>query len=202
MDKKFNELGNTERVKSNTFSSKKRPKRKKTTKDLKKPRRTKSSSGLVKSKNPSSSINLPKDNLSKVLVVDDTLFLLQLMENLFGQINIKIDTAISGEFAITKCLQRIHSNQEAYRLIVMDIQMPGGLNGVETTAEIRKHLEPYVKKIGQDNYKILAHTSMEEDQFEIDYGNSFRNMGFDGFVSKQSPDFALFKEWCREVDLL
>ena len=45
-------------------------------------------------------------------------------------------------------------------------------------------MDPYVQKIKQKHYKILAHTSIEEDQFEIDYGNSFRKMGFDGFVSK------------------
>ena len=112
LDKKFNELKTSqdlpkttsiiEEGKTNTFSSRQRTRRKRSNKDIKKTCKI-SSSGGTKSKNYSSN-QIPKDNLSTVLIVDDTLFMLQLMENLFEQINIKVDTAISGEFAITKCL--------------------------------------------------------------------------------------------------
>jgi CheY-like chemotaxis protein len=44
-----------------------------------------------------------------------------------------------------KCQHRVSKNQESYRLIVMDINMPG-LDGVETTGEIRKFMDPYIKQ--------------------------------------------------------
>ena len=55
------------------------------------------------------------------------------------------DQAVSGEEAIMKCKQRIQRNMDAYRFIVMDINMPG-MDGVVATSKIREFTDPYLKK--------------------------------------------------------
>ena len=59
---------------------------------------------------------------------------------------IETDQAVSGEEAIMKCQQRTAKNQETYKMIVMDINMPG-MDGVVATSKIREFNDPYVKKI-------------------------------------------------------
>ena len=88
-------------------------------------------------------INL--DELPKVLLVDDTVFNLMILQNIF-LLNFKVKTeqAISGEEALEKCKQRIKKGQEAYHFIVMDINMPG-MDGVVTTKKIREIFDPYVR---------------------------------------------------------
>lgn len=85
------------------------------------------------------------DALSKVLIVDDTVFAIQILKMYCQKVcNIKVDTAISGEEAIMMVQQRISCKQPVYRLIVMDINMPG-LDGVQTTANIRGFLMDYIR---------------------------------------------------------
>ena len=70
-----------------------------------------------------------------------------------------------------------------YRLIVMDINMPG-LDGVETTENIRSFTDKYVKERSkQKHYMIIAHTALPEDQF-----GDYRKKGFDGFLSKNDNE--------------
>lgn len=90
---------------------------------------------------------------------------------------INVDSAISGEDAIVKCQQRVDGHKEPYKVIVMDINMPG-LDGVQTTEKIRAFMDEYVRSRNQ-TYIIVAHTALPESQF----GN-FRQKGFDAFLMK------------------
>ena len=92
-----------------------------------------------------------------------------------------------------KCRQRIQNNQDAYRLIVMDINMPG-MDGVATTAKIREIFGPYVEKRGQKHHLIVAHTALPEDQF-----GDYRARGFDGFLQKN--DNGLLRKYVERVEL-
>jgi CheY-like chemotaxis protein len=67
---------------------------------------------------------------------------------------------------------------DAYKFIVMDINMPG-MDGVVATSKIRQIFDPYVKTRAQKDYFILAHTALPEDQF-----GDYREKGFDGFMQK------------------
>ena len=53
-------------------------------------------------------------------------------------LNLKSDLAYSGEDAIMKCKNRAQRNLASYKLIIMDINMPPGMNGVEATQKIKK----------------------------------------------------------------
>jgi CheY-like chemotaxis protein len=84
------------------------------------------------------------DDLAPILLVDDTVFNLMILQNiLLINHKIKTDQAISGEEAIKKCEERIKNNQEAYKFIIMDINMPG-MDGVVATNKIREIFNPYV----------------------------------------------------------
>jgi CheY-like chemotaxis protein len=96
--------------------------------------------------------------LPPVLLVDDTVFNLMILQNIFLlNYKIKTDQAISGEEALAKCKARIDL---PYKFIVMDINMPG-MDGVVTTGKIRE-LEPY-KGVGLSPNLIVAHTALPEE---------------------------------------
>lgn len=135
------------------------------------------------------------EDYAPVLIVDDTVFNIMILQNIF-LINhkIKTDQAISGEEAIMKCKQRITLGQEAYRLIVMDINMPG-MDGVVATKKIREIFDPYVKKRGQKDYTIVAHTALPEEQF-----GDCTEKGFDAFMQKPI-DNDLLIEYLKKVHL-
>lgn len=71
---------------------------------------------------------------SKILIVDDTVFNLKILQIIFeSKFGLMVDQAVSGEEAVMMCRQRVKNRKEMYRIIVMDINMPG-LDGVQATA--------------------------------------------------------------------
>ena len=94
-----------------------------------------------------------------------------------------------------KCKQKVQRNVEAYRFIIMDINMPG-MDGVVTTKQIREFTDQYVKKRGQKEYIIVAHTAIPQDQF----GNASEK-GFDGFLQKPI-DHDQLEKFLKKVKLI
>ena len=124
-------------------------------------------------------LELFSEDYAPILIVDDTVFNIMILSNLLqNTYNVKSDQAESGQVAIMKCKHRIDMGQEAYRLIIMDINMPG-MDGVVATKNIRGIFDPYVAERGQKDYQIVAHTALPEDQF----GNC-QEKGFDAFMPK------------------
>ena len=86
-----------------------------------------------------------------------------------------------------KCQQRVARAHDAYRLTIMDINMPG-MDGAEATSKIREFTDDYVKRRGQRDYLIIAHTAIPEDQF-----GDYREKGFDGFLPKAAGSESLLR---------
>jgi len=103
----------------------------------------------------------------KVLLVDDTKMMLLVTGELLSSYGLQVDTASSGAEAIEK----IKHNE--YKLVFMD-HMMRGMDGVETTREIRK-LSPKYEKL-----PIIALTANVDSVTE----DFFLANGFNGFISK------------------
>ncbi|MGD8777505.1 MAG: response regulator [Ignavibacteria bacterium] len=73
----------------------------------------------------------PKLDLRKILLVEDDETNIKVAQLFIGKIG-KLDVATSGETAIEL------ASQKQYDVVLMDINLGKGLNGIETTKEIRK----------------------------------------------------------------
>jgi len=124
-----------------------------------------------------------KENVqtARALLVDDMDMILYVIKEKLSKYGLIVDTALNGQEAIEK----IKGN--AYDIVFMDHMMPG-MDGVETTLEIRKSGFPY------DKLTVIALTA------NIDPGvkEMFLANGFNGYLSKPiiTEELELiFKEW-------
>lgn len=83
-------------------------------------------------------------NLKRILIVDDDADILANLSDILTDIGYDIDTAVSGEAALTK-IQNECSKKCAYDLFLLDFKMPG-MDGVELYLKIQK-LNPDVRAI-------------------------------------------------------
>lgn len=104
---------------------------------------------------------------AKILIVDDNSINLTVAQGLLDPLNMQIDTALSGNAAITKI------SETMYDLILMDHMMPE-LDGIETTHIIRRFHSEY------DNVPIIALTA----NVIGDAKNMFIKEGMNDFVAK------------------
>jgi PAS domain S-box-containing protein len=117
----------------------------------------------------------------KVLVVDDMEMNLYVTKGLLSLYGLQIDTALSGYEAIDKI------KCGDYNLVFMDHMMPG-MDGIETTREIRK-LGPEYEKLPVIALTANAVSGVKE---------MFLDAGFNGFLSKPIPTQELddvIKQW-------
>jgi len=108
------------------------------------------------------------DGEKHVLVVDDNEINLMLAKHLLQPYQLVVDTATSGMEALQKV------KEKEYQLIFMDHMMPE-MDGVETTAELRKCEPAYCKKV-----PVVALTA------NAVYGarEEFLEVGFDDYLAK------------------
>ena len=104
---------------------------------------------------------------AKILVVDDNEFNLRVASGLFNLFDINIETALSGKDAI------LQISENDFDIVFMDHMMPE-MDGIETTAEIRK--------LG-DKQKKLPIIALTANVIEGSREKLIAN-GFDGFISK------------------
>ena len=78
--------------------------------------------------------------LAKILVVDDNITNIKVARGILTMYQVRVDTAMSGQ----ECLEKIEKNN--YHMILMDQMMPE-MDGIETTALIRKHKDPAIRNI-------------------------------------------------------
>ncbi len=104
---------------------------------------------------------------AEILIVDDVMVNLRVAQGLLGKLDMKIDTALSGQEAIDKC------KDKKYDMIFMDYMMPE-MNGTQAMQHIRKEVPGY------SEVPIIALTanSLTEAKEEL------MNQGFTDFVSK------------------
>jgi len=117
----------------------------------------------------------------KVLVVDDMDMNLYVTKGLLSLYGLQVDTALSGYEA----LEKIKCGD--YNLVLMDHMMPG-MDGIETTREIRK-LGPEYEKLPIVALTANAVSGVRE---------MFLDAGFNDFLSKPIPTQELdeiIKEW-------
>lgn len=95
------------------------------------------------------------------MIVDDTPFNIEIMQ-LMIEVNyphLTCDSATSGQHSIDKVKKRASLNKPMYRLILMDINMPPGIDGSETCKRIRKI---FGKDILKDT-QIVAFTAIPKE---------------------------------------
>jgi CheY-like chemotaxis protein len=72
----------------------------------------------------------------RVLVVDDEQLQLRTAQRLLKQLGYQVWTANSGTAALELFAQ--HLQHEPFEVVILDVMMPGSLNGLETLRELRK----------------------------------------------------------------
>ena len=105
--------------------------------------------------------------------------------------NLRCDSATSGQQAIDKVRKRVNHGKELYKLILMDINMPPGIDGSETCKRLRKQ---YARELAKT--AIVAFTAIPKDQF----GNP-HDKKFDGILNKPS-NLADVKEVLHKAGLI
>ncbi len=106
-----------------------------------------------------------------VLVVDDQVQVRCVAEALLERLGYQVASAENGEDAIALYKARLHEGKP-FSAVLMDITLPGGLDGVDTMHEL-KRIDPSSKTIVTSGYLKKRE---EEDQY--------RKMGFVGVLPK------------------
>ncbi|MCR5119272.1 MAG: response regulator [Lachnospiraceae bacterium] len=78
--------------------------------------------------------------LAKILVVDDNITNIKVAQGILSLYQVRVDTAMSGK----ECLKKLENNN--YHCVLMDQMMPE-MDGIETTALIRKHSDVRIRNI-------------------------------------------------------
>jgi len=93
-----------------------------------------------------------------ILIVDDDAFVRLAVTKILVKLGYTIDQAANGEEAVEK-FTAAQKSDTPFDLVITDLTIPGGMGGVETTAELKK-IDPAVKVIVSSGYStdpILAH---------------------------------------------
>lgn len=110
-----------------------------------------------KSKPASSPVSSLKGKKKRILVMDDEPMLRELYVDALGEVGCVVDACKEGDEAIGLYLKEFHSNTP-YDLVILDLTIPGGKGGKETSVELLK-INPEAKIVvcsGYADSEILA----------------------------------------------
>jgi PAS domain S-box-containing protein len=106
----------------------------------------------------------------RILLMDDEKYVREIAAELLQYLGYTVDTAKDGREALA-LYKKSMKDGELYKVVIMDLTIPGGMGGKETIQELKK-LDPEAKTIVSSGYAkdpILA---------------KFEKYGFDGMVPK------------------
>lgn len=122
--------------------------------------------------------------ISHILAIDDEEYICTDIKNIMNNIDITVDTALSGKAAI-KLVSDMSSDNNFHDAILLDLNMPN-MDGIETS----KHL----REIIPDEVPIIVLTASDWEGLE----DKASYAGIDGFIAK--PFFiSAFKEKLSEI---
>lgn len=93
----------------------------------------------------------------KILIMEDQIQIFKMLKKLLKNIGYESDCVIDGIQAI-EAYRKAYCSNQPYDLVILDLNVSGGMNGVETIQKIRE-INPMVKAIlssGSQNDPILA----------------------------------------------
>ncbi len=86
----------------------------------------------------------------RVLVLDDEELILELVRDIFQLLDLEVETVIDGKEAI-QVFKDAWEQGNPFDLVVLDMTLPGDLDGVSTLREIRK-IDPEIKAVVSSGY--------------------------------------------------
>ena len=86
----------------------------------------------------------------KVLVLDDEELILELVRDIFQLLELDVETALDGPEAI-EVFKAAWEKKEPFDLVVLDMTLPGELDGAATLQEMKK-IDPEIKAVVSSGY--------------------------------------------------
>ncbi len=120
----------------------------------------------------------------RILVVDDDLMILNTLKAILKHLDFNVVCASNGEEGV-RVFQRNHNDRTPFSVVLMDMTLPGGINGEEATGKILD-IDLDAKVIASSGY--LSHPMTEEQ----------REKGFISSLSKPY-DIIMVSDVLREV---
>ena len=96
-------------------------------------------------------------HIPRVLLVDDNPVNLKVAKMLLEKEGAQVDSVMDGETAIA-AVQSAH-----YRMVLMDVQLPG-MDGLETTKQIRQWERSMSQSEGRPHIPIIALTAADQQE--------------------------------------
>jgi len=86
----------------------------------------------------------------KILILDDELFILELLKGILNELGYKVDTFEKAEDALGVFEKSVSTNAR-YDIVILDLTIPGGLGGKEVVKRF-KELDPAVLAVASSGY--------------------------------------------------
>ncbi len=106
----------------------------------------------------------------RVLVLDDEELILELVRDIFQILEFEVETVLDGQEAI-EVFKKAKEKGRPFDLVILDMTLPGELDGAATLQEIRK-IDPEIKAVVSSGYSAE------------DIISNARKYGFDAAVPK------------------